>query len=75
MYYYRSTHCVVDVLQGPDKQPWYQIQDELGRTETIVRAGHLRFIEDEEFAPISPDVPGGEKTIDVSIPLQRLQAF
>jgi lipoprotein-anchoring transpeptidase ErfK/SrfK len=75
MYYYRSTHWVVDVLQGPDKQPWYQIQDELGRTETIVRAEHLRFIDDEEFAPISPDVPGGEKRIDVSIPLQRLQAF
>lgn len=75
MYYYRSVHWVVDVVQGPDKQPWYKIQDELGHTETIVRAEHMRFIEDEEFAPISPDVPGSEKSIDVSLPLQRLQAF
>ena len=75
MYFYRSTHWVVDVVQGPDKQPWYKIEDELGHTETIVRAEHLRLIGDEEFDPLSPDVPAGEKSIDVSLPLQRLQAF
>lgn len=75
MYFYRSAHWVVDVIQGPDKQPWYKLQDELGRTETIVNAEHMRFVADEEFAPISPEVPAGEKSIDVSLPLQRLQAF
>jgi len=75
MYYYRSAHWVVDIVQGPDKQPWYLFEDELGHTQTIVRSEHVRFIEDEEFAAISPDVPGSEKRIDVSLPLQRLQAF
>jgi hypothetical protein len=75
MYYYRSTHWVTDVIEGPDKRPWYRIEDELGRTKTAIPYEHARLIPDEEFAPISPDVPFDAKRIDVSIPLQRLQAF
>lgn len=75
LYYYRSTHWVMDVIEGPDGKPWYKIHDELGKTETIVRAEHVRLIADEEFAPLSPDVPPADKRIEVSIPLQRMQAF
>jgi len=75
LYYFRSTHWITDVIEGPDKQAWYLVEDELGRTKTAIPYAHARLIDDSEFAPISPEVPAEEKRIDVSIPLQRLQAF
>ncbi|NLE84717.1 MAG: L,D-transpeptidase [Chloroflexi bacterium] len=75
MYYYKTTHWITGLVEGPDKRPWYRVEDELGRTVTAIPYEHARFIDDEEFRPISPEVPASEKRIDVSIPLQRLQAF
>ncbi len=75
LFYYKSTHWVVDVFEGPDGTPWYKVHDELGKTETAVRPEHLRLIPDEEFAPISPEVPPSEKLIEVSSSRQILKAF
>ncbi|MFZ3071464.1 MAG: L,D-transpeptidase [Anaerolineaceae bacterium] len=73
--YYRSTHWVMDVLTGPDDKPWYKIKDEKNSVELAVPSEHLRFVPDEELAPIHPDVLLGKKRIEVSLPLQRLQAY
>lgn len=75
MYYYGTTHWVTAVIEGPDGRPWYQVEDQLGRTKTAIPYAHLRFIDDTEFDPISPEVPLESKFIDVSLPHQRLQAF
>ncbi|MGI6258963.1 MAG: L,D-transpeptidase [Anaerolineaceae bacterium] len=75
MYYYGTNHWVTDVIEGPDGRPWYQVEDQLGRTKTAIPYEHLRFIDDAEFDPISPEVPPEAKFIDVSIPHQRMRAY
>jgi hypothetical protein len=73
--YYQSLHWGVGVDEGPDKQPWYRLYDELREDEYHVPATHLRVISDEEINPISPDVPWEDKYIEVSIADQTLTAY
>ncbi len=74
--YFGSTHWVTQVLEGPDGYAWYEITDELSDTfKYYVPASHLRPVADEELTPISPDVPAGEKRIEVSLEFQRLTAY
>lgn len=74
--YHETTHWATDIIQGPDRQPWYQITSELSQTEKyFVPAIHLRPIPSEEFAPISVDVPPEKKRIEVSIARQTLRAY
>ena len=73
--YYGSTHWVKGVDSGPDGIPWYRLHDELTEIEYHVQATHLRFIQPEEFEPISPKVNPFDKRIDVSIALQTLTAY
>lgn len=40
-----------------------------------MRPEHLRLIPDEEFEPISTDIPQGEKHIEISMMHQRLRAY
>ena len=75
LFYYRSTHWVTDVIEGPDKRPWYQVEDELGHTKTAVPYEHLRLIPDEEFEPIRPEVAPESKFIDISLTHQQLRAY
>lgn len=74
--YYETTHWVTDIVEGPDHQPWYQITSEL--TDTLVYyvpAIHLRPIRDDEYSPISADVPPEKKLIEVSIRTQTMTAY
>lgn len=74
--YYETTHWIKDIITGPDGQPWYLLEDELLRPiDYAIPATHMRLISDEEIAPISPDVPPGEKRIEISISKQELTAF
>ena len=73
--YYQTTHWVRDIISGPDGQPWYLLEDELDRLQYAVPAEHMRILADSEFDPISPDVPPGEKRIEISISRQELTAF
>lgn len=74
-FHYGSTHWVTDVIEGPNKQAWYKVVDELGKTQLAVPAQHLRMILDDEFAPISEDVPWDEKHIEISLYFQTLKAY
>ena len=74
--YYNSTHWITDVVEGPDRNPWYQITDELdGRFKYYLPAAHLRPFDPAELAPISTDVPAEDKRIEVSLLQQRLIAY
>lgn len=73
--YYQTTHWVRDIITGPDGQPWYLLEDELDRLQYAIPAEHMRILADSEFEPISPDVPPGEKRIEISISRQELTAF
>jgi len=71
--YYETTHWVVGIDEGPDKKPWYRIND--SGVEFHVPAEHLRPVADAEMTPITPEVPWQAKRIEVSIQDQALTAF
>ena len=73
--YHQTTHWVTGLVEGPDRTPWYELLDELDSARYYVPAIHVRLIPAEELAPISPDVPPGEKRIEVDISRQTLTAF
>lgn len=73
--YYQTTHWVRDIITGPDGAPWYLLEDELDRLQYAIPSEHMRILADSEFDPISPDVPPGEKRIEISISKQELTAF
>jgi lipoprotein-anchoring transpeptidase ErfK/SrfK len=75
-YYYQTTHWVTDLVEGPDKHPWYQVTDELWEGyKYYIPAGHLRPFTAEELAPIATDVPASDKRIEVSLYYQVLTAY
>jgi hypothetical protein len=71
--YYETTHWVVGIDEGPDGAPWYRIND--NGLEFQVPASHLRPVPNEEFSPITPEIPWEGKRIEVSIQEQTLTAF
>ncbi|MGB4594328.1 MAG: L,D-transpeptidase [Anaerolineaceae bacterium] len=73
--YYRSSHWVVDLIEGPDKKPWYTLLDELISVKYSIPAEHMRLIPDTELKPIRPEVPREEKLIKVNLALQSLEAY
>ncbi len=73
--YYRSTHWVTAVVEGPDGRPWYEITDDRNSQQYYVNASHLRFIAEEELSSLSPEIDGEDKHIEISIERQTLTAF
>ena len=73
--YYSSNHWVTAVVEGPDGEPWYQITESWEGVQYYAKASHLKLIPDEEFSPISTEVPASEKRIEISLALQTLTAF
>ncbi|TFH34387.1 MAG: murein L,D-transpeptidase [Anaerolineales bacterium] len=73
--YYQSIHWVVDLVEGVDGRPWYELLDDLLAVKYYARAEHLRRIAPEELAPLSPEIPEREKRIEVSLSAQELRAF
>ncbi len=72
--YYQSTYWIEAVEDGPDGQPWYRVFDDLAGIYHV-SATHLRLIPDDQFKPISPDVPWEAKHIDVNLTTQYLTAY
>lgn len=74
--YYQTIHWIRDIITGPDGRPWYQLQDQLLKNIFYaIPAEHMRVLDDSEFDPISPDVPPGEKRVEISIARQTLTAY
>ncbi|MEX2143754.1 MAG: L,D-transpeptidase [Anaerolineales bacterium] len=73
--YFHSNHWVTDIVDGPDGEPWYEITESWEGVQYYAKATHLAPIPDEDFSPISTQVPDSEKRIEISLTLQSLTAF
>ena len=76
--YYESVHWVVGLVDGPDGSPWYRIKDEMLMVDNLdyyVPARHVRFVGLDELTPIHPEVPVGQKHVEVSLGRQELTAY
>jgi lipoprotein-anchoring transpeptidase ErfK/SrfK len=73
--YYKTTHWITGLDQGPDGRAWYQLTDELQPLNYWVPAAHLRPVTPEELAPISPEIPAHLKRIEVDLARQSLTAY
>jgi len=73
--YYGTVHWIIGIDEGPDKQPWYRIRDELNSASYNVPAIHVHIITENELTPITPKVPFNQKRIDVKISTQTLTCF
>jgi hypothetical protein len=73
--YYESVHLIEALEEGPDKGPWYRIYDDLTGFPYFAPAEALRSIPAESLAPISPDVPAGDKRLKVNLTTQTLTAY
>lgn len=73
--YYQSVAWVEAIVPGVNGKLWYRLLDDMLKVNYYVRAEHLRRIEPEELAPISPELPQGAKSIHVSIARQEMLAF
>lgn len=72
--YFGSVHWGGELLPGPDGEPWYLIEDFFQR-KYLAKAAHLKPVEDCTMAPLSTEVPPGDKHILVSRPEQYLWAY
>ena len=54
---------------------WYRLLDDKWELFYYIPARHIRQITEEELAPLSPDVPGVYKRIDVDLTHQLVLAF
>ena len=73
--YFSSTHWVFELLEGPDGEPWYKVNDSLLTLSYYVRATHMRAVKPEELAPIHPEVDPKSKRLEISIDFQSLRAI
>jgi hypothetical protein len=73
--YYNSTHWITGIEEGPDGKPWYRFRDELQPLDYFAAANAFRKIEDEEFEPISPELPFEAKRVEVSLKDQTVTAY
>lgn len=74
--YFGSVHWITAVEKGPDDDVWYRIFDDLdSNVPYYVPAIHMRPVAPDEISPLSPDVPGDKKRIEVNLTTQMLKAY
>jgi lipoprotein-anchoring transpeptidase ErfK/SrfK len=74
--YYQTTHWVKrTVVSRAQKSIWYEIYDFHERRSYYVPTYDMRILPDDELAPLSPDVPEGEKHIHIDLATQTVTAF
>jgi lipoprotein-anchoring transpeptidase ErfK/SrfK len=74
--YYQTTHWVKrTVVNRAQKSIWYEIYDFHERRSYYVPTYDMRILPDDELAPLSPDVPEGEKHIHIDLATQTVTAF
>lgn len=73
--YYETTHWVMGAATNEeDGKVWYQILEDREKALYYAQAEHLRLFSDDELAPLSPEVPGDQKKIEVHLDQQILIA-
>jgi lipoprotein-anchoring transpeptidase ErfK/SrfK len=74
-FYYSTTHWIVSAKADPDGVIWYEAFDERLNQSSWLKAEHVHRVTEAEIAPISPDVPGERKRIEVDLAKQTFQCF
>jgi hypothetical protein len=74
-YYYETTHWVEEAVIDKEKNTWYRVSDDKFESHHYVPAKHLRLIPDEELSLLSPEVPDGQKRIEVHLGQQLVIAY
>jgi lipoprotein-anchoring transpeptidase ErfK/SrfK len=72
---YGMVFRVLAVMADSKGTPWYQLSDEFAGSGFYTRAEHVRPIPDEEFLPLSPEVPQEQKRIEVDLKAQVVTAY
>ena len=73
--YYETVHWVMSAVDSADGSTWYRLLDDKFEQHYYVPAKHIRLMPNEELAPLSPDVPGQDKRIEVRLDEQLLLAY
>ncbi|MFL7893532.1 MAG: L,D-transpeptidase [Anaerolineales bacterium] len=73
--YYETTHWVSALVQDPQGNPWYQIQEDKWDMIYYAPANHMRVIPQSEIAPLSPGIPPSDKRIEVRLRDQLAIAY
>jgi lipoprotein-anchoring transpeptidase ErfK/SrfK len=73
--YYETVHWIMGKAIGADGQTWYRLLDDKWNLYYYIPARHIRAIPDEELAPLSPEVPSGDKLVEVNLTQQLVLAF
>lgn len=74
-FYYETTHWIIAKVSDLRGDPWYRIMDDKWDFKYYVPATHLRLVPREELTPISPEVPPGEKRLEVRLSHQLVVAY
>jgi lipoprotein-anchoring transpeptidase ErfK/SrfK len=74
--YYATAHWIAGLtVDDADGRLWYKAYDHLYNAYYYVPAEAVRILPAEELAPLAPDVPEDEKTIEVQLEPQMLLAY
>jgi lipoprotein-anchoring transpeptidase ErfK/SrfK len=73
--YYETVHWVMRAEESADGSIWYRLLDDKFGQYYYVPAGHIRLLSAEELAPLSSNVPGEEKRVEVRLEQQLLLAY
>jgi lipoprotein-anchoring transpeptidase ErfK/SrfK len=73
--YYETVHWVIKAVDAADGSTWYGLLDDKSEQYYYVPAKHIRLISNEELAPLSPDIPSGNKRVELRLDDQLLLAY
>lgn len=73
--YYETVHWITDVVIGADGETWYRLLDDKWGQTYYAPARYMRFIPENEFDPISADIPNSQKLIEVNLTQQLVLAY
>ena len=73
--YYETVHWVAGAVDSPDGAIWYRLLDDKFDRYYYVPAKDIRLLPDAELTSVSPDVPGGEKRVEVRLDEQLVIAY
>jgi lipoprotein-anchoring transpeptidase ErfK/SrfK len=73
--YYDTVHWVAGAVDSADGSVWYRLLDDKYDRYFCVPAKHIRLLSNEELAPLSPEVPGEDKRVEVRLDEQLLLGY
>jgi lipoprotein-anchoring transpeptidase ErfK/SrfK len=74
-FYYATTHWVTGYTTDETGLALYRVYDNLIKRSYFVQASHLRLIPPTELQPLSPNIPAGDKRIEVHLAEQMVIAY